>query len=183
MGKLRGPPQYLSLRTHYQPRPAIEAWRERFLKAVDIPETETEMDRLAVCHIWTGRQHNGYGIIQVDGQQVPIQAYAYELYFEPISFYFQPGHRPTRFKPVARCMAANTPNCVNPDHLKLVERRTIATWLPPLTLAERQFVRTVHACPTQGFARLSIHPCRYARIVTFREGSDDPKDPVDNIAK
>lgn len=172
-----------SLSPRGAPHPYVEKMRSRFYDLIDRPQTATFLEYLAVCQTWTGRTRRGQGVMEFNRRVIPIQEFAYELYYSPI-----PPRDPATgqaVKLVARCVAAGTPNCVHQNHLGLVRSGTPAC--PPLPLEQRQAARwRFH---TDGVDLMAVEPrgkmatARIARIVLRMEGPDDPilscEQPVD----
>jgi hypothetical protein len=166
----------------YKPPAHIEEQRETFLRQVGRPATSTFLEQIATCQPWLGTTRSGYGVIRFHNQEMPIQAYAYELYYGPVPTIdpldFKNRNRPTKM--VARCVAAGTRNCVHQNHLGIIRAHTPPC--PPLTLQERQAVRerfereggdlTV-VRDLEGRGRLPL--ARIVRIATFLEGPNDPR--------
>jgi hypothetical protein len=134
--------------------------------------------------MWMGTKDRGRGIITLDRRVMPIQEFAYELYFSPI-----PSCDPTESygaptKMVARCIAAGTPNCVHQNHLGLVRAGTPAC--PILPPEQRQLVRQrfhTDGVDLEAPDRGKLATARIARIVLRLEGPEDPimpcEQPVD----
>lgn len=164
--------------------PYVEKLRFKFYEQIHQPHTTTFLEHLATCQVWRGRQVRGHGVITFNKRQMPIQEFAYELYYSPIPHRDPLTHEVTKM--VARCVAAGTPNCVHQNHLGLVPAGTQPC--PPLSLELRQVVR--RHFHEDGLDLMAPEPrgkmakARVARIVLRIEGPDDPvlpcEQPVDN---
>lgn len=172
----------------YDTPPHIEAYRSEFLQQVHIPATRTMIDYLAECQVWTGAMRNGHGVVRTNSREIPVQAYAFELYYGPIPERDLFSNKLHKVPMVARCVAALTKDCVHREHLGLNPARSSHRWFRKLTLAERQKIRYVALDESlEGTlvpkldGRWKLPLARIARIATFREGENDPPWPVDKV--
>lgn len=169
-----------SLSVRAVPHPHIEKARTRFYQQIHQPHTTTFLEHLALCQVWMGAKKNGRGIFTINRQTMPIQEFAYELYFSPIPPCDPAESYGPPTKMVARCIAAGTPNCVHQNHLGLVRAGSLAC--PPLPLEQRQLVRQrfhTDGVDLEAPDRGKMATARIARIVLRIEGPTDPRLPCE----
>ena len=167
-----------SLSVRAVPHPHVERARSRFYQQIHQPHTTTFLEHLALCQVWMGTKTKGRGVIGFNKRTMPIQEFAYELYFSPIPL--RDPMTGETVKMVARCVAAGTPNCVHQNHLGLVRAGAVAC--PPLPPEQRQLVRQrfhTNGVDLEAPDRGKLATARIARIVLRLEGPEDPVMPCE----
>jgi len=175
-------PQYPITLRNFHWAPHLNAHREAFMAQTQVETTHAEghwtLQVNARCLLWRGfTRVDGRGFFSFDGKQMAVQDFAYAVFVGRIETFDRAG-QPAKM--VARCGAANTPNCVARDHLITVKANS--RFWHETTIEVRQEIRRrqhLGLYETDLAKEMARHfrltEPRIYRILTYLEGASDER--------